>query len=370
VRARACVTCAFDRACIHHNNTRTQAACQQCSNVCRCPKGPPVCPVGVSLVADGCGCCKVCAKQLGDVCTEADSCDPHRGLYCAFSTDLQIRIGVCSARDGVPCELGGTMYLNGERFEPSCKYRCTCDRGIGCVPLCAQDVRLHCPHPRHVKLPGKCCEEWVCDGRKEPNSTPLGGFALPERRTNARIAFLPSSPGAAYRQEETYGPDPESVRDNCIVQTTEWSACSHTCGLGVSSRVTNDNRQCRLERQTRLCTVRPCDVPLQDVIKKGKKCMRTPKAAKPKRLEFSGCTSVKTFRPKYCGQCTDGRCCTPHHTSTASVDFRCPGGERLRRQVMVIHTCACHYNCPSANDVFDSPYQRHMIGDMAKKFRD
>lgn len=63
------------------------------------------------------------------------------------------------------------VYRSGESFQSSCKYQCTClDGAVGCVPLCSMDVRLpspDCPFPRRVKLPGKCCEEWVCDEPKE-----------------------------------------------------------------------------------------------------------------------------------------------------------------------------------------------------------
>lgn len=59
------------------------------------------------------------------------------------------------------------------------------------------------------------------------------------------------------------------MRANCLVQTTEWSACSKTCGMGLSTRVTNDNAYCRLEKQSRLCMVRPCEVDLEENIKVG-----------------------------------------------------------------------------------------------------
>lgn len=57
------------------------------------------------------------------------------------------------------------------------------------------------------------------------------------------------------------------MRANCLVQTTEWSACSKTCGMGISTRVTNDNAFCRLEKQSRLCMVRPCEADLEENIK-------------------------------------------------------------------------------------------------------
>ncbi|XP_059364001.1 cellular communication network factor 6-like [Carassius carassius] len=46
-----------------------------CQWPCKCPKNAPVCPHGVSLLTEGCDCCKACAKQLGETCNERDTCD-------------------------------------------------------------------------------------------------------------------------------------------------------------------------------------------------------------------------------------------------------------------------------------------------------
>lgn len=63
----------------------------------------------------------------------------------------------------------------------------------------------------------------------------------------------------AYRTEATLGVAVSDSNINCIEQTTEWSACSRSCGMGLSARVTNRNAECEMVKQTRLCMVRPCE---------------------------------------------------------------------------------------------------------------
>ncbi|KAK7139050.1 hypothetical protein R3I93_016237 [Phoxinus phoxinus] len=337
----------FTRSCIVLCLLIHMAMCQECSQPCDCPAESPLCPVGTSLVLDGCSCCKVCARQAGEPCSFLEPCDHHKDLYCDYGVLSDTETGICMAQEGQTCDLGGVIYRSGETFQPSCKHQCVCMNGeIGCVPTCANNIRLpspDCPYPRRVQIPGKCCEEWVCD-------------QIPQEDTF-------QSAMAAYREITDQGVQSESARDNCIVQTTEWSECSATCGMGVSSRVTNDNEQCQLERQTRMCMIRPCHAELEKDIKRGKKCVRTPKSQRGMRFELSGCHSIRLYKPKFCGVCTDGRCCTPHATVTAEVEFRCPEGDTFRKRMMFIKTCSCHHDCPRENDIFLASNSRRMIGD-------
>lgn len=75
---------------------------QYCQWPCKCPKTPPMCPPGVSLLTDGCDCCRACAKQVREACNEKENCDHHRGLYCDYSADKpRYEKGVCACK--CPC---------------------------------------------------------------------------------------------------------------------------------------------------------------------------------------------------------------------------------------------------------------------------
>ncbi|XP_075409838.1 CCN family member 2-like [Tenrec ecaudatus] len=319
-----------------------------CSGPCRCVlEEAPTCPVGMTLVKDGCGCCPMCTKQLGDVCTKRDVCDERKDLYCTFDLPTEPNIGVCRAKEGASCSVEGKEHTDGETFQRGCRGMCTCRSGeVSCEPLCPPSIRLpspDCPFPQLVKIPGKCCEEWVCD---EPKDDTMSRSALADF-----VCFVLM----AYQREEAVTPEPRTLQRNCQVQTTEWGACSNTCSLGISTRYTNDNAECREEQQTRLCFLRPCNADLEKKIKEGESCILTTNLTYPIKFPFDGCVSVKNYHTKICGVCTYGRCCTPERTTTEPVKSRYLDGRDVTKiNVMFIKACGCHYNCPVGSNSFES----------------
>ncbi|XP_007106494.1 CCN family member 4 isoform X2 [Physeter macrocephalus] len=225
----------------------TSAHPQFCKWPCECPPSAPRCPLGVSLITDGCECCKVCAQQLGDNCTEAAVCDPHRGLYCDYSGDSpRYAVGVCAPAV--------------DEIEP-----------------------------------------W---------------------------------------------------HRNCIAYSSPWSPCSASCGLGVSTRISNVNARCWPEQESRLCDLRPCDMDLWPHVKEGKKCLAVYQPEAPVNFTLAGCTSTRSYRPKYCGVCTDNRCCIPYKSKTIDIAFQCPDGPGFSRQALWINACFCNLSCRNPNDIF------------------
>ena len=71
-----------------------------CPYRCECASEPRTCDVGVSLMIDGCNCCKVCAKQLGEQCNNFEKiCDTHRNLFCDFTISKSGDWGVCKGNN-------------------------------------------------------------------------------------------------------------------------------------------------------------------------------------------------------------------------------------------------------------------------------
>ncbi|KAL7845632.1 hypothetical protein AOLI_G00238240 [Acnodon oligacanthus] len=346
-----------------------------CPAVCKCPPGRPVCPAGISLVSDACGCCKVCAAQLNQDCSMYKPCDHHKGLECNYGNDVMFGTGVCRAKlEGRTCEYNGRMYQNGESFSVGCKHHCTCiDGAVGCAPLCTTSLPLaspSCPYPHLVRIPGQCCFSVDCH---KGEIGPVEPTWKRKQHANGHLdtgdnrlwnGLLERKRGWEDEQGYKHLPDWSRVQTQCVVQTTDWSPCSSSCGMGVSSRITNDNTQCKLEKETRLCNIRPCSS-LALPTKKGKKCTRTHKSPEPFHMNYAGCRSIRTYQPNYCGVCTDGRCCVPRHTRTISVPFLCPGGGRIEKAVMFIRSCKCGQDCGHLNEAAMPP-QKWLYGDTHK----
>jgi len=55
--------------------------------------------------------------------------------------------------------------------------------------------------------------------------------------------------------------------DRCVKESTGWSSCSASCGVGVSVRVSNENEDCVTMHQRRLCVIRPCGVDDSDLVR-------------------------------------------------------------------------------------------------------
>lgn len=74
---------------------------------------------------------------------------------------------LAAGREDLGCTMNGVTYQEGQFFQPSCEHHCQCrGGGILCVPACPLVARRptpDCPHPQFIRLPGKCCREWVCE---------------------------------------------------------------------------------------------------------------------------------------------------------------------------------------------------------------
>uniref|UniRef100_A0A803W6I8 Cellular communication network factor 5 n=1 Tax=Ficedula albicollis TaxID=59894 RepID=A0A803W6I8_FICAL len=189
----------------------SKVCAQLCRRPCYCPWVPPRCPRASPLVLDGCGCCKVCARRLGEPCDFLHVCDQSQGLVCDYSSASAGTGGTCNFEDDEEgCEVNGRVYRDGEVFQPSCKIQCHClDGGFNCIPLCQEDVRLptpDCPHPRRVEIPGKCCPEWVCAAQDQHllRDARAGKMqAAPGRGRPRQSLGMAPSPQAVEHQQET-----------------------------------------------------------------------------------------------------------------------------------------------------------------------
>uniref|UniRef100_G1P997 Cellular communication network factor 6 n=1 Tax=Myotis lucifugus TaxID=59463 RepID=G1P997_MYOLU len=311
---------------------------QVCHWPCRCPQKPS-CPPGVSLVRDGCGCCKICAKQPGDICNEADLCDPHKGLYCDYSADRpRYETGVCAYLVAVGCEFNRVHYHNGQVFQPNPLFSCLCVSGaIGCTPLFIPKLAdSHCSGAKG----GKKLPRYVCRSRQ------WRGVHL--------STHTPTHPSIHSFSMSSYTNLPLIWKRKCLIQATKWTPCSRTCGMGISNRVTNENNKCQLRTEKRLCYIQPCDSNILKTVQipKGKTCQPTFQLFKAEKFVLSGCSSTQSYKPTFCGLCMDKRCCVPNKSKMITIQFDCPNEGSFKWKMLWVTSCVCQRNCRDSGDIF------------------
>lgn len=166
------------------------------------------------------------------------------------------------------------------------------------------------------------------------------------------------------------------VTGKCRRAASQWSGCSKSCGVGISTRVvvtpvpvldaadpdaalaSNEFEEgangateegaggCQVKREVRLCYLRPCDDLQRYQPARGRKCSRQKKGAKREHISYAKCQSVRSFRFRHCGLChSENRCCTPKKSKTARVRFRCGGKKGFTKSVQMIRSCQCHHDC-------------------------
>lgn len=350
-------------------------SCQwaQCPEVCH---DVDRCPLGVGLVKDRCGCCYVCARQINEYCDAFHPCDTAKGLTCRENT--------CETKQGRKCYVDRHVYDSGQSFNVSCTMTCTCiDGHLGCNPRCRIEPSpslSKCHEARLIRKRGHCCRQWIC----------LDDFKISNKRRYQRLkAIADRDPQSQYwsvggRVDAAYTiPIERRLRtsDNCLVQTSQWTECSRVCGWGFSERVLNDNDRCVFEREQRLCQQRPCveqnlemnritvgrakidkrapgfspaKVDALHPRRKPKRCQRLRKSLKKVRFQFDGCMSKRLYKPRYCGTCTDNRCCRPNKVKTVNVSFKCEGSEGFRYKMALVKSCKCERDCSAVVNAFQT----------------
>uniref|UniRef100_A0A0B6ZWE6 CTCK domain-containing protein n=1 Tax=Arion vulgaris TaxID=1028688 RepID=A0A0B6ZWE6_9EUPU len=336
-----CMGCLLFYQHTTHQPDKEKKENELCHYPCHCPEYL-ACQDGVSVVKDGCSCCYMCARQIGDMCSARDVCDGAKGLFCD-STDTS-STGTCKGRDKNPCMVDGVMYKDGEKFQPECSQLCTCQNGFyGCVNTCPQEIHkpseLTCHEPKLIEAKNKCCKEWTCQKLEASGSSVLNGL-----ESDNLILHNP-----VWHHSSTLVPQEDTTSlttipfQQCYKKTTDWTPCSLTCDVGVSIRIVVDPITCNNYQELQLCYLRPCDLTLKT--KEQKKCTPTSRRYPRHHIKYQDCLSVKDYSLKFCTNCRENQCCFPRRTITRPIEFQCSDGKREVYNYMWIKKCRCGKTC-------------------------
>ena len=321
-------------------------------------------------IKDKCGCCYVCPGDAGDTCDTLKPCDETQNLRCIA--------GTCQVKQQRPCYLDRHIYNSGQSFNISCTMTCKCmDGHLGCSPRCKMQpppTADSCSEAILVRKRRECCRQWLCLDKIKVDSPRRYEKLLRQAKKDPHAKMWEM--GGVADRAYTIAVDRKMRHDGCMLQVSNWTDCSRVCGWGLSERITNDNKACRMQREVRLCQSMPCvDRNLvideggsdQGIIRiersdrseiemkrqnqelkkngKNKRCTRLRRSNKRVRFSFDGCMSSKLYRPRYCGTCRDNRCCQPSKVKTTDVNFRCVGGDSFSYKIAMIRTCSCSREC-------------------------
>ncbi|KAM8952753.1 kielin/chordin-like protein [Pelodytes ibericus] len=303
-----------------------------CTGRCLCENGGikcvSLCPPYQPAPIPGC-------KEMEEVSVSGECCKQWRCKEYDESQGKDTTATVVSSKKA-SCFHNGREILHGQNFQDGCTGRCLCDNGgIKCVSLCPpyQPAPIPgCKEMEQVSVPGECCKQWKCKEYYQPADS-----EIPQRGRPIR-----SRRDATDRVEEA----PLNSSTPCSMTPSVWTHCSRPCGFGHSVRITYNPGSCTPQAERRLCMVRPCKGEYSNanytILKSTSVCNRLVRWTEQLHLHHRGCQSLRPLSPKFCGQCTDGRVCTPSLSETRSVAFQCPhNNRRVTRQIMWVQKCNC-----------------------------